>query len=161
MITQEYLKSRLNYNSETGEFNWIGKPNKRLPSGYKAGTLTRGYVMIHMNGKVYSAHRLAWLYVYGKLPSNSIDHINGIKDDNRITNLRDLTTAENAQNIFKAQKNSSHGLLGISLDKKQNLWRARITLNKRRIYIGKFKSKEDAHKAYIETKRTLHTYSSI
>ena len=161
MLTYEDLVKVLNYNPETGEFHWRVKPSKRFPAGMKAGSTVNGYVRIHHKDHMYGAHRLAWLYMYGKHPENQIDHINGNPSDNRIANLREATHTENAQNIRRAQKNNSHGTLGITYDPKKQLWRARIGINGKRIYIGKYKSQEEAAKAYIEAKRTMHSFNMI
>ena len=161
MITQADLKKRLRYEPETGNFYWIGKPSKRLPAGAKAGTQINGYIRIHMGGKLYGAHRLAWLYTHGVHPTYQIDHINGNGLDNRIENLREATALENAQNKRKAQKNNSHGNLGITYDKAKKLWRARITLAGTRIYLGKFKTQEQASNAYLQAKAKLHPFSTL
>lgn len=161
MITQAELKSKLSYDPETGIFNWIGKPSKRLPAGAKAGSKVNGYIRIHMGGKLYGAHRLAWLYMTGEHPKHQIDHINGNGLDNRIANLREATSFENAQNIRKPQTNNSHGNLGITHDKLKNLWRARISVNGTRIYLGKFKTPEEATEAYMTAKRKLHSFNTI
>ena len=161
MITQEQLKTLLNYEPETGDFYWKRKPNKRLPSGTKAGANVNSYIRITIDGKGYGAHRLAWLYVHGKHPTDQIDHINGNPLDNRIVNLREATLFENAQNIKRPQKNNKHGYLGITFDKRKNLWRARIGVNGTRRYIGKFKSPEDAYKAYLSAKRDMHPFNTM
>ena len=161
MLSYENLIKILTYNPDTGDFHWKIKPSPRFPAGMKAGSNTNGYIRIHYNGRMYGAHRLAWLYVYKQHPTYQIDHINGNPSDNRISNLREATALENAQNIRKPQKNNSHGTLGITYDPQKQLWRARIGLNGKRIYIGKYKSKEDAYNAYIQTKRSLHAFNTI
>lgn len=110
---------------------------------------------------MYGAHRLAWLYVHGEHPENQIDHINGDPSDNRISNLRKATQLENAQNRRRPQKNNEHGSLGITYDSRKKLWRARIGVNGKRKYIGKYKSQEEAAQAYIEAKRLLHLFNTL
>lgn len=161
MLTQELLKKKLTYNQDTGDFHWIGKPSHRIHAGAKAGSNVHGYIRIKLHGKLYGAHRLAWLYMYGRMPTNLIDHINGNPSDNRIINLREATAAENAQNRRRAQKNNQHGTLGITYDPKKKLWRARIAINGKRKYIGKYKSQEDASRAYIQAKQIIHPFSTI
>lgn len=96
-MTQQQLKEILHYNPNTGAFTWKICPRKSIKEGSIAGRLSR-YIQIQYKGKKYYAHRLAWLYMYGKLPKNQIDHINRDKTDNRISNLRDVTHFENQQN---------------------------------------------------------------
>lgn len=161
MITQDELKTKLDYNSETGKFVWKVKPSPRFPSGMNAGCVTNMYVYITINGKRMAAHRLAWLYVHGEHPEHQIDHINGDPSDNRISNLRKATQFENAQNIRRPQKNNPHGSLGITYDPHKKLWRARISVNNKRKYIGKYKSQEEAAQAYIDAKRLLHPFNTL
>lgn len=96
------LKNYLKYNPETGEIIWIDKPGKRVQIGNIAGGLNtsknQGYIQIRFNKKLYLAHRIAWYLHYGVWPQNYIDHINGIRTDNKISNLRDVTVKENNNN---------------------------------------------------------------
>ena len=160
-MTQDELKKILNYEPDTGEFHWKIKPSKRFPAGMKAGTLVNGYIRIHTKGRLYGAHRLAWLYVYGVEPQYQIDHINGNSSDNRISNLRQATALENMQNIRKPQKNNSHGTLGVTYDPVKDRWRARITINGKRKYLGRFKSKEQAYEAFLQAKRAHHPFNTL
>ena len=155
------LREVLDYNPETGIFIWKIKPCRNLKAGIKAGGASNGYAYIKISRRRYAAHRLAWAYVYNEWPALPIDHINGDSLDNRITNLRLATAAQNAQNVYQAQKNNSHGKLGLSYDKKKRLWRARIGLNGKRIFLGKFKSQDAAYEAYLVAKRELHPFSNL
>jgi hypothetical protein len=108
-----------------------------------------------VDGKEYRVHRLAWLHVHGVWPSAEIDHIDGIRTNNAIANLRDVDRATNCQNMRKAlPANKGSGLLGVYPS--DNKWRARITVNNRAVGLGTFDSKETAHEAYLAAKRTLH-----
>jgi len=78
MITQAGLKELLNYNPETGDFAWV---KSKKPAG---GISSYGYRRIIIDGKEHKAHRLAWLYTHGVFPEDQIDHINGVRHDNRI-----------------------------------------------------------------------------
>jgi len=160
-MTQDQLKKILSYDPENGIFHWKIKPSKRFPAGMQAGSCANGYVRIHTNGRIYGAHRLAWLYVYGVEPEHQIDHINGNPSDNRIVNLRQATAIENAQNIRRPQKNNTHGTLGVTYDSNKKLWRARITIDGKRKYLGKFKSQEQAAQAYIDAKRAMHPFNTL
>ena len=160
-MTQDELKKILSYDPETGLFHWRIKPSKRFTAGMQAGSSVNGYIRIHTNGRQYGAHRLAWLYIHGVEPEHQIDHINGNPSDNRIVNLRQATALENAQNIRRPQKNDSHGNLGVTYDSKKKLWRTRISVNGTRKYIGKFKTQEQAAQAYLEAKRTMHSFNTL
>lgn len=154
MLTSSYLKSILDYDKETGIITWI-KSRKNVIIGSIAGTLNlRGYWQIGINKKLYTAHRLAWLYEFGEFPLNLIDHINGVKTDNRINNLRDVTATVNAQNILRAQSNSKTKLLGVY--KSRSGFSASINTNGVKVCLGTYTTAEDAHKAYIEAKSCLH-----
>lgn len=150
-ITQDRLKELVHYNQLTGEFKWIVKG--RLPKiGYKN---SKGYIQIRLDDVLYMAHRLAWLYVHGEFPTNQIDHINRIKDDNRIANLRIVTNAENHQNM-PVRKDSKTGFEGVSFSSREKRWRAYITANKKRYELGLFKDINDAIRVRGEAKLRLH-----
>lgn len=148
MITQEYLKSILEYNIDTGDFTWKVKKSFRTIIGSIAGTLHHsGYRNILINRKSYISHRLAFLYVYGNFPILEIDHINGIKDDNRLENLRECTRQQNSFNKAKPIRNSS-GYKGVSWHKSANKYIAQYTLHGKSNYIGLYNTAEEASKAY-------------
>jgi len=148
LITQKYLKSILNYNEKTGDFIWVNThKNTSFMLNKIAGNLdSHNYIIIRINKKAYKAHRLAWLYVYGEWPKNYIDHINGIRNDNRIENLQDVTKRKNQQN----QKLHRQGnLVGASYHKASNKWQARILINGIRIYLGLYNTELEAHNRYL------------
>lgn len=143
IINQEKLKELLDYDPETGLFSQ--KTPSRITT--KAWTTTgKGYIRIRIYGKQYRAHRLAWLYVNGYWPSNYIDHINGIRSDNRISNLRDVTNRQNHQN----RKIHIDGkLVGTYFNKKINKWQAFISISGKKKFIGNFNNQTEAHQAYL------------
>jgi hypothetical protein len=145
MLTQAELKSKLHYNTETGIFTRFIKYKNQIK---KAGSKqTNGYIYISINKIDYLAHRLAWLYVYGEFPKNQIDHINRIRDDNKISNLRESTQSENLMNISISSHNTS-GYKGVSFDKSKNKFMACIQINSRQIFIGRYKTAKEASIAY-------------
>jgi hypothetical protein len=160
-LTQNLLHELLEYDPSTGEFlwkhrniNWFNTENdfkawnNRL-SGKKAGYVDkRGYLFIRINYFLYSAHRLAWLYVYGSFPK-MIDHINGNRQDNRIENLRECTDSQNQGNS-KRSKNNTTGYKGVSLHKGTGKYTAEITYNNKKIYLGLFLTPEEAHDTYCK-----------
>ena len=146
-MTQKYLKEILEYDPDTGVFKWK-KVLKFSPKkiGDIAGTYDRqGYIIIRHKNKSYKAHRLAFLYVYGYIP-DIVDHINLIKDDNRISNLRGVSASSNCQNR-DINCNSSSGVLGVNYNKANGLWSVRIGVNGVRKFIGYFSDFDDAVKA--------------
>jgi len=123
--TQQYLHSILNYEPETGLFTWkVSRGSAK--KGWIAGKSDKdGYVRIGMLRKTYPAHRLVWLFVHGRWPSELIDHINGIPDDNRLCNLREASKSENGMNR-KLGANNTSGHLGVIWSKHSSRWLVRV-----------------------------------
>lgn len=163
MLTQAELKSKLNYDPETGLFTWLVANSSQIKVSDIAGCKhANGYILIGVNAKRYLAHRLAWLYMIGETPKNDIDHINGVRDDNRIVNLRAATRSENMQNLRKATvRNKSSGLLGATWSKASKKWQSQIKFNGKAIHLGYFNDKYAAHEAYLKKKREIHTTCTI
>lgn len=149
-------RERIGYDQDTGEFRLL--KHLRCPSA--VGRRTRaldasGYVQINL--KPYGpikGHRLAWLIHYGEWPKGHIDHINGIRDDNRICNLRVVTNKINCQNKRKPLPSNKVGMLGVT--KQGRRYVANVMLNRKQHYLGSFDSPEAAHAAYLDGKRKLH-----
>jgi hypothetical protein len=147
MITQERLKRWLKYNQITGVFTWI-EQRQHIKAGSVAGSVKKsGYIEIKLDGVSYQAHRLAWLYVYGEMPSSCIDHIDMDKTNNRFRNLRQATAAENLRNR-KARKDSATGQKGVYAA--ANRFKAQITVDGKRIHLGCYATKEEAAEAYAK-----------
>jgi len=160
MITADKLRALLQYDIKTGVFTWSVSLNRKIKIGIIAGTKSgNGYSCIKISGKVYKAHRLAWLYVYGHWPLHEIDHINGIRDDNRICNLRDVTKSINQQNQKRAQRHGKSGFLGVTPYKGK--YRAHIFIDGKPKHLGMFNTAQQGHQAYLETKRKLHEGCTI
>ncbi|MEI7998669.1 MAG: HNH endonuclease [Candidatus Omnitrophota bacterium] len=155
MITQEQLKEILHYDPETGSFTWA-KSGRRIKIGKVAGGLEKGgYIRIRIFGKMYFAHRLAWLYMTGSFPPELIDHDNGNPSDNRFVNLREATRSENQANRGKTKANAS-GFKGVYWDKKAKKWKAQIGFESKTKYLGLFDTKEEAHDVYKKAADNLH-----
>jgi hypothetical protein len=152
MITQNIAHEKWDYDDDTGVFthkNGKTAGNKNL----------HGYVRIGFDGKTHSAHRLAWLYVYGEFPKGHLDHINGIRHDNRISNLREVSMSGNSMNQRKAHSHNSTGFLGVS--RMRNKFSAVICINGVQKYLGIFDTPSEAHSVYLFHKRKLHETCTI
>jgi len=155
LLTQELLKTILQYDPETGIFvrlastqpYFIGKP---------AGCPTaRGYITIQILGRRYPAHRLAWLYMTGDWPEFIIDHKNGDVADNSFTNLREANGAKNSYNMRKSKANTS-GIKGVYLHKKTQMWAGVVTYGGSRYWTGSHPTKEAAEQAVRAKREELH-----
>jgi hypothetical protein len=161
-LTQEELKSLLNYDEKTGLFTWkiSSSPKSRIKIGDIAGCVKKDeYTTIQIYRKVYPAHRLAWFYVYGIWPKDMIDHIDGKKSNNSILNLREATRSENGQNLTKANSKNKLGVLGVTC--RNNRYEAHIKINKKQMYLGTFNTIEEASNCYLNAKRKLHPFGTL
>ncbi len=138
-LTYKRLRDVLHYDPGSGLFK---------QNNIKRGTLNKktGYIYICIDYQIYLAHRLAWFYVYGYFPENEIDHINGIRSDNRIYNLREVSHQCNMRNC-KLRKNNKSGITGVYFEKKTNKYLVQIGVDNITKSIGKFKDFDDAVKA--------------
>jgi len=160
ILTYEHLRSMLSYSPKTGLFIWRIRPNGRVPAGSIAFCVDHsGYNRIGLLGRIHGAHRLAWLYMTGKEPLGQIDHINGVRHDNRWANLRDVSKTHNIQNQQTAHSQNMTGYLGVS--PKNKGWQASIRVNNKQHYLGMFDTPSSAHQAYLEAKRRLHPTCTI
>ena len=140
--SQERLQELFDYNPETGAFTY-------KDTGNRAGFKTKKYYAIGVDGEQYYAHRLAWMYVNGEDPEHlQIDHRNKDKRDNRISNLRKGTNRQNSYNKG-ANKNNTSGYKGVWWEEKSGLYKARIGVNGKRIFLGGYETGEEAHQAYL------------
>lgn len=155
-LTHARLVELLSYDPMTGAFAW--RPFKRKgysTTGRPAGSRHQlGYIHIQIDGVIYKAHRLAWLYVHGVWPSDQIDHRDGVKDNNRIGNLRDADAVINGQNRRVAHRNTSTGLIGAH--KHGNAFTSQIRSQGVIKHLGRFPTATEAHQAYVAAKRELH-----
>lgn len=147
-LTAEKLRERLRYDPETGVFTWLRPRSRNIKVGDVAGWVPPGgYSQIHVGGGLYKAHRLAWLYVHGVWPSCHIDHINCDPSDNRISNLREATNAENIRNQ-RRKCNNTTGRKGVFWHRRAGKYMAQIMVNGRSVYLGLHPTIEDAAAAY-------------
>ena len=155
-LTAERIREVLRYDPETGAFTWIKSTGTRMKPGQPAGSLskTNGYITLGLDGKRLRAHRIAWLYVYGRSPAGHIDHINGDTADNRLCNLREATRTQNLANS-KRYKNNKSGLKGVHWHPQSGKWRVQVRLNRRNNHVGLFADKHEAHRAYLDAASRL------
>lgn len=154
-----YLKEALSYDPESGALRWKERPFHHFSteSGCKstnaryAGMLTgspntHGYLQVGIEGRLYLAHRLCWALHYGVWPDGEIDHVSGVKTDNRISNLRVVTLQANCKNkrIYAGNKS---GVSGVSWYASRSKWRAKINVNGKVKHVGYFSTIEEAKEA--------------
>lgn len=157
-LTQSRLKELLDYDPETGVFRWkVARGGRANKVGAVAGaTSGGGYRQICIDYTYHKSHRLAFLWMTGAWPEHEVDHINGVRDDNRWVNLRHATRHENVRNIGPHRANNTSGFIGVSWNKGRGRWSASIGLNSRVRCIGYFPTPELAHAAYLKAKDQLH-----
>jgi hypothetical protein len=155
MMDQARLKDLLEFDRATGGFRWRVTNSNRAKAGSSAGCIrSDGYVTIRLDGVKHLAHRLAWLYECGFIPTGMLDHINGDRSDNRIENLREASNSLNQQNRKMSSRNTT-GVVGVT-KRKYGRWRASITVGKKFISLGSFATKEEAEAAYLNAKKKYH-----
>lgn len=140
----------LEYNPDTGRLTWRISSGKAKKASL-AGCLIDGYRTIGIQGRLYRAHRLAWLIHHGVEPVGDLDHINGDRDDNRIVNLRQATHAENMHNR-RADHDNTSGIKGVCWNRFKNKWMAYV--NGR--HVGYFDTKDEAAEAVQKRRLELH-----
>lgn len=143
MITQKRLKELLHYNPDTGIFTWLSAGQGRAIGRKAGGNNGGGYIRISINGNRYMAHRLAWLYEHNEWPEGEIDHINHNHSDNRIINIRAVSSADNTKNR-PLNCNSASGICGVYWYKRSSKWVAQIGINGKVRTIGYYLSKAAA-----------------
>ena len=158
MLTQKRLKELLHYDPDTGIFTWKVQASRRTHIGDVAGCFdNKGYMIVQVDRQQYKAHRLAYLYVFGELPQSLLDHKDQDKGNNRIDNLRLSTNKQNQENTGEWSTNTS-GFKGVSWNKRDRKWQAKITHNGVAINLGHFNTPEEASMAYITTRDKLFTH---
>lgn len=145
-LTAERLRFLLRYAPETGLFYWRNPSGPRAVAGALAGSESQGYVNISVDGKLYRAHRLAWLYVYGVWPAKQIDHANRSRSDNRIANLRESDQSQNMGNAAR-RSDCRSGFKGVTAYRSR--WVATIRRSGKKVHLGVFDTPEAAHAAYV------------
>lgn len=154
MNEAERLRKRLRYDPETGALTWLIGTSKG-PAGSAAGWRDPdGYLMLRFEKRLHPAHRLIWLYMTGAWPEGLVDHRDTDPTNNKWSNLRDVTKRTNQENRRAASKHNKSGLLGVST--LPHCFVAKIESRGRVHYLGRHKTAEAAHAAYVKAKRELH-----
>ena len=160
-LTAKLVRELFNYDPDTGFISRRISKGKSLAGVRLKAKNKHGYLNLSISGKNYSQHRIAWIYFYGERPKDCIDHVNGIRDDNRICNLRDVNQTQNKQNQQVAKTNKT-GLKGVWLNKQvkhKKSYIAGITVKGKNIYLGAYPTPELAHEAYCKAAAIYHTHS--
>ncbi len=159
-MDNKLLREQFDYAPETGLLTRRTRTSNRVKIGDVVGSLAAGgYLLGTFLGRRYYVHRLIWCWVNGDWPDKDIDHINGVRSDNRLSNLRAASRSENLQNRKSASARSSTGLLGVK--RNRNRFQARISVNGRNISLGCFATAEMAHAAYVQAKREMHPFCTL
>lgn len=161
MLTYEIANDLLRYEPETGNLYWKKDVARNVKAGTIAGVSRKRdlYKVLMINKRQYQAHRIVWLLAHKQHPKEFIDHINGDKTNNKLSNLREANRSLNAQNQRKPNKRNTTGYLGVR--HKNNGYEVSITVDNKSIYLGRFKDPEMAHQKYLQAKRELHVGCTI
>lgn len=164
-LTLEEATRLFTYDPETGLVTRRVRAAQNAKAGQVVGCLNgHGYLVVRVtlggSGSQYGVHRLAWLLHTGEWPKNQIDHINGIRTDNRITNLRDVTSQQNQFNLHGSKRNKS-GSPGVSWVKRIGRWKVGIQADKKKRHLGYFTDIADASAAYAAAKAKLHLIHGV
>lgn len=156
----ENIKKRFKYDPITGLLTWSTNRYSNLV-GKEVGTVNFwGYrvvsVKLSSGWRRFAAHRIAWILTHKEWPKDQIDHINGVKTDNRIINLREVTNRENQHNTIKHRSGKT---LGAIYNKSNKNWLSMININKNKIYLGRYKNAELANKAYLAALKNKNMFN--
>lgn len=147
------MKNIFDYDPLTGVITWKVTVNNRAKKGSEAGTLLdTGYRQIRFQGKTWKAHILAWFLHFGFWPKKDLDHKNKIRDDNRISNLRESSRSFNNHHTTKPNKTGFQGVTKLPSGK----FSATIKVKGKKTYLGSFASAELASEAYEATAKAMY-----
>lgn len=148
MLTTERLKEVLEYDPVTGIFiHRAGRLQGQIAGNVKPKENNR--IILYIDGNLYKAHILAWLYMTGEWPARQIDHEDRNPNNNKWENLREATQSSNTAN--KLHTPGQSGVRGVDMHGRK--WRAKIKINGKRKYLGVFNTIEEASKAYQNARR--------
>ena len=160
-LTQETLRALFSYDPATGVVTRLVCTANRHRVGERVGTRgARGYLQATIGSRKYMLHQLIWVWVHGSWAPADIDHINRVRDDNRLKNLRPATRSENNHNASLSQANTS-GYTGVCWDVRRRQWLASIRFAGKTHNLGRYPTPELASAAYLSAKRIHHPTSPI
>ena len=147
-VTLDRARERLSYDPQSGVLTWATSPSRRIRVGQTAGySGTNGYVVVRLDGLNYHAHRLGWFLHHGVWPQKELDHINGVRHDNRLANLRDVDRSTNMSNRKGPDRDTKTGVLGVY--QHRNRYVAQRRVNGVHRYLGTFNTADEAGMAYL------------
>lgn len=145
--------SELTYNRRSGILRRNGARIGRIGSS--------GYLIYVVDNTEHKVHRLIFLVVTGEWPEHMVDHINGVRTDNRWVNLRDVPMLYNAQNLRRLQVDNTSGFMGVSWYKRKHKWLAQIRVNRVKKTLGYYDTPDQAHASYLAARRELHVGNTL
>jgi hypothetical protein len=155
MLTQERVRYLFTYDEKNGLLLRNLKRGKGLPGKPSLCKDKDGYHVVGIDNKNYRTHRVIWLYVYGEFPEGYLDHINRIRTDNRIENLREADYSKNGYNT-KTPKANTTGVKNVQWIKHMNKYQVRLRANNQNLVIGHFADLELAELVAIEARNKYH-----
>jgi hypothetical protein len=150
------LRECFDYSPDTGVLTWKISPSFGVRAGDVAGrpnSTCYGYGSVGLAGGAYRTHRIIWCWMTGEWPVNEIDHINLDRGDNRWINLREASRSQNQANR-RASVNNKSGIKGVHFA--DNRWVSQITVNRKKVYLGCFRTLGAAHAAYVAAVQKYH-----
>lgn len=154
-LTAERARELLAYDPNSGTLTWRarGRGRPRAPIGSRRKSTV--YLEVRVDGHRHLVHRVIWLIVHGHWPASEIDHRSGLATDNRLSELREATPAQNKANR-RTPRNNTSGYKGVKWDKGKGKWAAVIMANKKLHFLGLFEEPEQANLAYVAASTRLH-----
>lgn len=149
------IKEMVSYDPATGDIRWRASAGTVKRGSIAASVSALGYGRVKIDRKHYAAHRIAWALAHGQFPESDLDHVNGVRTDNRIENLRLATRSENQCNRG-ANKNNTSGQKGVNWNHGVSKWVARCAVNGKRRHLGYFDDLTAATLAYKQAAAEMH-----